>query len=276
MEFRQLGASGLKVPVLSFGTGTFGGGNELFKAWGSSDVAEATRLVDVCLEAGLNLFDSADIYSQGMAEEILGQAIKGRRDKVLISTKGTFRSGPGPNDVRFVAAASDPGRRGQSEAAGHGLHRPLPAARLRCADTRRRSAGRARRSGARGQDPLYRLFKFFGLASDEVTVGIGKIRLVSLRRTPGVLLPGQPRIRMGTDAAGAGSKSQRSHLEPAGLGAADGQDSARATSCPRAAGSRANSPRTSDRRFRTSMFLKSSTPSTTWRKKPEKRCRKSR
>ncbi|MFO0957462.1 MAG: aldo/keto reductase [Isosphaeraceae bacterium] len=99
MEYRQLGASGFKVPVLSFGTGTFGGGGELFKAWGATDVAEATRLVDICLEAGLNLFDSADIYSQGAAEEILGQAIQGRRDKVLISTKATFRSGEGPNDV---------------------------------------------------------------------------------------------------------------------------------------------------------------------------------
>lgn len=99
MEFRQLGGSGFKVPVLSMGTGTFGGGSELFKAWGSSDVAEATRLVDICLDAGLTLFDSADIYSNGMAEEILGQAIKGRRDQVLISTKGTFRTGPGPNDV---------------------------------------------------------------------------------------------------------------------------------------------------------------------------------
>ena len=99
MEYRQLGGSGFKVPVLSLGTGTFGGGNEFFKAWGASDVAEASRLIDVCLEAGLTLFDSADIYSNGMAEEILGQAIKGRRDKVLISTKGTFRVGPGPNDV---------------------------------------------------------------------------------------------------------------------------------------------------------------------------------
>jgi aryl-alcohol dehydrogenase-like predicted oxidoreductase len=99
MEFRQLGGSGLKVPALSFGTGTFGGGGELFKAWGATDVAGATRLVDVCLEAGVTLFDSADIYSAGAAEEILGQAIKGRRDQVLISTKATFRAGPGPNDV---------------------------------------------------------------------------------------------------------------------------------------------------------------------------------
>ncbi len=99
MEYRQLGGSGFKVPVLSLGTGTFGGGNEFFKAWGASDVAEASRLVDVCLDAGLTMFDSADIYSNGMAEEILGQSIKGRRDKVIVSTKGTFRAGPGPNDV---------------------------------------------------------------------------------------------------------------------------------------------------------------------------------
>ena len=99
MESRILGASGFKVPVLSLGTGTFGGGGELFKAWGESDVAEATRLVDICLENGLNMFDSADIYSQGTAEEILGEAIKGRRARVIISTKGTFRSGNEPNDV---------------------------------------------------------------------------------------------------------------------------------------------------------------------------------
>jgi aryl-alcohol dehydrogenase-like predicted oxidoreductase len=99
MECRQLGASGLKVPVLAFGTGTFGGVGELFQAWGNSNVAEATRLVDVCLEAGLNMFDSADVYSDGMAEEVLGQALKGRRDQALISTKGNFRTGPGINDV---------------------------------------------------------------------------------------------------------------------------------------------------------------------------------
>ena len=97
MEYRQLGGSGFKVPALSLGTGTFGGGNEFFKSWGTSDVAEATRLVDICLEAGMTMFDSADVYSGGMAEEILGQAIKGRRNQLLISTKGTFRTGPGPN-----------------------------------------------------------------------------------------------------------------------------------------------------------------------------------
>lgn len=99
MEYRRLGASGFLVPELCFGTGTFGGGNEFFKAWGDSDVAEATRLVDVCLDAGITMFDSADMYSDGMAEEILGRAIRGRRDRVIVSTKATLRAGPGPNDV---------------------------------------------------------------------------------------------------------------------------------------------------------------------------------
>lgn len=99
MEHRLLGHSGLKVPVLTLGTGTFGGKGDFFKGFGSSDVEEATKMVDICLESGLNMFDSADVYSGGAAEEILGQAIKGRRDQVLISTKGTFTFGPGPNDV---------------------------------------------------------------------------------------------------------------------------------------------------------------------------------
>ena len=99
MEHRLLGRSGLKVPVLSFGTATFGGGSEFFRKWGETDVAEATRLVDVCLDAGLNFFDTANTYSRGLSEEILGQALKGRRDKALVSTKGSFSMGDGPNDL---------------------------------------------------------------------------------------------------------------------------------------------------------------------------------
>lgn len=99
MEFRQLGYSGLKVPVLCFGTATFGGKGVIFQDWGATDVREATRLVDICLEAGCNFFDTADIYSAGVSEEILGEAVKSRRDDVLISTKGTFRCGDGPNDL---------------------------------------------------------------------------------------------------------------------------------------------------------------------------------
>ena len=98
MEHRQLGRSGLKVPVLSLGTGTFGGQGAMFSKWGATDVAEARRLIDVCLDAGLNFFDTADIYSAGASEEILGQALEGRRSEVLISTKATFSMGGGPND----------------------------------------------------------------------------------------------------------------------------------------------------------------------------------
>ncbi len=98
MEYRKLGHSGLSVPVFSLGTGTFGGTNEFFKRWGETDAQGATRLVDICLEYGLNFFDTANVYSQGAAEEILGAALKGRRQQTLIATKATFSVGGGPND----------------------------------------------------------------------------------------------------------------------------------------------------------------------------------
>ena len=99
MEYRQLGYSGLKVSSLSFGAATFGGGTEFFRAWGSAGVEEATRIVGLCLDSGINLFDTADVYSKGLSEEVLGQAIAGKRNELLISTKVTFRFGEGPNDV---------------------------------------------------------------------------------------------------------------------------------------------------------------------------------
>jgi aryl-alcohol dehydrogenase-like predicted oxidoreductase len=98
MEYRQLGGAGLRVPVLSFGTATFGGVGDFFKAWGATEIAEARNLLDICLEHGVNLFDTANAYSKGRSEEVLGGAIAGRRDKVLISTKATFPTGDGPND----------------------------------------------------------------------------------------------------------------------------------------------------------------------------------
>jgi aryl-alcohol dehydrogenase-like predicted oxidoreductase len=98
MDHRRLGSSGLRVPVLSFGTATFGGSNDFFKAWGATDAGGAARLIDVCLEHGVSMFDSADVYSDGMAEEILGKAVRGKRDRLLISTKVTFPTGDGPND----------------------------------------------------------------------------------------------------------------------------------------------------------------------------------
>ncbi|WP_316975775.1 aldo/keto reductase [Shumkonia mesophila] len=99
MEYRRLGASGLKVPALSFGAGTFAGRGPLFAAWGNTDATEARRLVDICLEAGVTLFDTADVYSDGASEEVLGAAVKGRRDRVILSTKTTLPTGDGPNDA---------------------------------------------------------------------------------------------------------------------------------------------------------------------------------
>lgn len=98
MDYRQLGSSGLRVPALSFGTGTFGGTGPLFGAWGCSDAVEARRLVDLCIDAGITLFDTADVYSHGASETVLGSAIKGRRDHVLISTKTGLPMGDGPQD----------------------------------------------------------------------------------------------------------------------------------------------------------------------------------
>jgi len=98
MEHRRLGHSGLRVPALSFGTATFGGSGDFFKAWGATDAGGASRLIDMCLDHGVAMFDTADVYSAGLSEEILGHAIKGKRHRLLISTKATFPSGPGAND----------------------------------------------------------------------------------------------------------------------------------------------------------------------------------
>jgi aryl-alcohol dehydrogenase-like predicted oxidoreductase len=112
MDYRFLGRSGLKVPALSFGAGTFGGAGPLFGTWGNTDAEEARRLIDICLEAGVNLFDTADVYSGGASEEVLGAALKGRRDRALLSTKTSLPMGDGPNDAgssrfRLIRAVED-------------------------------------------------------------------------------------------------------------------------------------------------------------------------
>ena len=99
MEYRQLGNSGLKVPALSFGAGTFGGRGPLFGAWGNTESDEARRMVDICLDAGVTLFDTADVYSDGASEEVLGKAIQGKRQQLMISTKTTLPMGDGPHDA---------------------------------------------------------------------------------------------------------------------------------------------------------------------------------
>jgi aryl-alcohol dehydrogenase-like predicted oxidoreductase len=99
VEYRFLGASGFKVSALGFGAGTFGGKGPLFSAWGNTDVEQARRLIDISLDAGLSFFDTADVYSDGASESILGAAIKGRRDRVVLSTKITLRAGEEVNAV---------------------------------------------------------------------------------------------------------------------------------------------------------------------------------
>jgi aryl-alcohol dehydrogenase-like predicted oxidoreductase len=99
METRFLGRTGLKVSVLSFGTMTFGGRGDWFRAVGSTTLSEATRLVSRCIDGGVNLFDTADVYSKGLAEEFLGKALGTQRPNVLIATKVHGRMGAGPNDV---------------------------------------------------------------------------------------------------------------------------------------------------------------------------------
>ena len=180
MEFRQLGDSGLKVSALSFGAGTFGGRGDFFQAWGASDVAEATRLVSLCLEAGINLFDTADVYSEGLSEQILGKALAGRRHQVLISTKATFRMARWAERSRLFPPSSSRILRGQPAAPGHRLHRYLSDAWFRRANSRRRNAPYSGHAGRKRQGPLHRLFQFLRLAFDEVARRIAKIRLGAL------------------------------------------------------------------------------------------------
>ena len=107
MEYRRVGASGLVVSELSFGAATFGGVGDFFGAWGDTDVAAARRMVDICLNGGVTMFDTADVYSDGASEEVLGAALRGRRDDVIISTKAALPTGPddwGTSRTRLIRA----------------------------------------------------------------------------------------------------------------------------------------------------------------------------
>ena len=143
MEYRQLGGSGLRIPVLSFGTATFGGSGDFFKAWGNTQAAEATRMVNICLDAGINLFDTANIYSDGLAEEILGKAIREVRNRVLISTKATFKMSDEVNDygssrLNIIKSCDDSLRRLGID---H-IDRTGRASPMRCAPSAARTASR--------------------------------------------------------------------------------------------------------------------------------------
>ena len=164
----MLGGSGLKVSALSFGTATFGGGNAFFKAWGNTDVAGASRLIDICLEAGVNLFDTADAYSAGLSEEVLGKAIAGHRDRMLISTKTNFRlgDGGGPDDVgssrhHLIRACEDSLRRLNTDHIDIYTMPGLTRSRLS-----RRCCVHSIRLVQSGKVRLYCLFRVLRLASD--------------------------------------------------------------------------------------------------------------
>jgi len=172
MDYRQLGASGLRVPALSFGTGTFGGKGPLFGAWGQSDAAEARRLLDICLDAGVTLFDTADVYSDGASEEVLGAAIKGRRDAVLVSTKTGLPMGDGPQDwgasrARLIRAVENSLRRLGTDHIdllqlhAHDAH--TPAEELMATLDRLIAAGKVRYAGVSNY-PGWQLMKAQGIA----------------------------------------------------------------------------------------------------------------
>ena len=215
--------------------------DEFFKAWGASDVAEATRLVDVCLEAGLTMFDSRRrLFRRAWPRRSSGRPSRAAATRCSSPPRRTFRTGPRPERRRLVALSPHPGGRGQPAAAGHRLHRSLPAARLRRADADRGNAAHARRPRARGQDPLHRLLELLRLAPDEVARVSEQLRPAALRRAPGLLLAGRPRLRMGADAAGARSESRRGGVEPARLGPPHRQDPPRPAAARQRAACRAS------------------------------------
>ncbi len=239
MEYRQLGASGFKVPVLSFGTGTFGGSGELFKAWGQTDVARGDQ--------------TRRHLPRGRPDDVrLGRPVLRRdgRGDPRPGDQGPARPGPdldqgdvpgrpGAQRRRLVAGPPDPGGRGEPEAARDRSHRPVPAPRLRRVDPDRGNPGDPRPPREGGQDPLHRLLQLLRLAPDEVAGDLREVRPQPVRRAPGLLLADRPRLRVGADAPGDRPGDRSGGLEPPGLGPADRQDPPGPAPAPRAAGSRA-------------------------------------
>ena len=201
MEYRRLGASGLRVPALSFGTATFGGGNDFFKAWGSTDAGGAARLIDVCLDHGVSMFDSADVYSDGLAEQILGEAIKGKRDRLLISTKATFPTGDGPNDFgssrqHLIDAVDKSLKRLGTDHIDlfqlHGQDYNTPVEETLATLDQLVRAGKIRYIGCSNFSGWH-LMKSLAVSD--------RYGYPALCRASGLLLAAQPRLRMGADAA---------------------------------------------------------------------------
>ena len=214
MEYRQLGGSGLYVPALCLGTATFGGTNG-FEGWGHTKVEEATRMVNLCLDAGVNLFDTADVYSNGLSEEILGKAIHGLRNRLLISTKATFNLSPesrnaiGSSRFHLIQACEASLRRLNTDHIDiyhmHGFDANTPVEEtLRALDDLVTS----------GKVRYIALLELLRLALNEVAFRIGAVWMEPVRGPTGLLLLAEPGVRVGTDAARHRPEGGRHYLEP--------------------------------------------------------------
>jgi aryl-alcohol dehydrogenase-like predicted oxidoreductase len=224
MEYRLLGGSGLKVSALAFGTATFGGANEFFNAWGATEVDEARRLIDICFDAGVNLFDTANGYSDGRSEEVLGKALEGKRDKALISTKSGFPTGSGPNEegssrYHLRRALEDSLRRLGTDYVDiyhlHGFDALTPIEEVQDTLNTFVREGKVRYIACSN-------FSGWHLMKSLACRGRA-LRLDALCRPPGLLLAHRPRIRVGVDAAWPGPESRRAGVESARLEPTDGQ-----------------------------------------------------
>jgi aryl-alcohol dehydrogenase-like predicted oxidoreductase len=226
------------VPALSFGAGTFGGSGPLFGAWGDTDAKEARRLVGICLEAGVTLFDTADVYSNGASEEVLGEALKGRRDQVLISTKTALPMGDAANDAgtsrsRLIRTVEDALRRLGTDYIDllqlHAFDAGTPIEEVLSSLDDLVRAGKVRYVG---------VSNFSGWQVKKSLTIAEKKGLAALCRPSGLLLPRRPRLRMGSDAARSRPGRWRTDLESARLGTAYRQDSPR----PEAARRKSSAP----------------------------------
>ena len=272
MEYRQLGQSGFMVPVLSLGTGTFGGTTEMSKGFGTSNVAEATRLVDVADRCRPDVCSTPQtlLHGRGRRNPWTGDQRPSRQ--LLNSTKATFRRGTGPNDVgssRFPLLIKGVDacyvRRLGTDYIDlfqlHGFDALTPVEEtLRTLDDLVRA----------GKNPIHRLLELLGLASDEIAGGLRSLRLAALRRTSGVLLARSAGLRVGIDAARDRSEGRRGRLEPARLGPAHGQDPSRAP-LPENAIAGPGECGMPGRRCRKNTSTAWSMRSIRWRRRPERR-----
>ena len=183
------------------------------------DIEEAKKIVDICMDAGMNMFDTADIYSDGESEKVLGKAIDAPQSRRRADLdEGDVSAGQRAERCGIVAVSPDSVGRALVEAAGDGLHRHLPSACVRRDVAGRGDAAGAGRSGSRRQGAVHRVLEFFRMASDEVAERKRALWMVAVCRAPGVLLAGWARLRVGVDAARARPGRGHAGVVAAGMG----------------------------------------------------------